>query len=160
MDRPVGVLAGIARHAFKRGPMEVLDAVDVTVAGGLDGDFRGTVKPGGRGRRQVTMIERGDWDGAMAALGRAIPWQERRVNLLLDGIDIPQVPGTRMRIGGIELEITVECDPCFRMEAVAPGLEAALTPDWRAGACSRVRAGGRITVGDPVTLIQPEQLLL
>jgi MOSC domain-containing protein YiiM len=160
MDGPAGVLAGIARHAFKRGPMEVLDAVDVTVAGGLAGDFRGTIKPGGRGRRQVTMIERRDWDGAMAELGRAIPWQERRVNLLLEGIDIPQVPGTRLRIGVIELEITVECDPCFRMEAVAPGLEAALTPDWRAGACSRVRAGGRIAVGDPVTIIQPEQLLL
>ena len=150
-----GVLVGIARHARPKGPMELLEAVAVTVEGGLDGDCRGRVKPNGRGRRQVTMMERRDWDAAMAELGQAIPWQERRVNLLLDGIDIPQVPGTRIRIGAVELEITVECDPCFRMEAVAPGLEAALTPDWRGGACSRVKAGGRITIGDAVTVIPP-----
>jgi MOSC domain-containing protein YiiM len=160
MGLSAGVLVGIARHARPKGPMEVLEAVDVTLDGGIDGDCRGRLKPGGRGRRQVTMMERGDWQAAMAELGQAIPWQERRVNLLFDGIDIPQVAGTRIRIGAVELEITVECDPCFRMEAVAPGLEAALTPDWRGGACSRVRAGGRIALGDAVTIIPPQQLLL
>ena len=149
----MGVLAGIARHAFPKAPMEVLDAVDVTVEGGLQGDFRGAVKPGGRGKRQVTMMERADWDAAMAELGHAIPWQERRVNLLLDGIDIPQVPGTRVRIGAVELEITVECDPCSRMETIARGLKAALNTDWRGGACSRVKVAGRITVGDTVAIV-------
>ena len=149
----MGVLAGIARHAFPKAPMEVLDAVDVTVEGGLQGDFRGAVKPGGRGKRQVTMMERADWDAAMAELGHAIPWQERRVNLLLDGIDIPQVPGTRVRIGAVELEITVECDPCSRMETIATGLKAALNTDWRGGACSRVKVAGRITVGDTVAIV-------
>jgi len=155
-----GVLVGIARHARPKGPMELLETVEVTLDGGLDGDCRGRVKPNGRGRRQVTLMERGDWQAAMTELGQAIPWQERRANLLLDGIDIPQVPGTRIRIGTVELEITVECDPCFRMEAVAPGLEAALTPDWRGGACTRVKAGGRIALGDVVTIIPPQQLLL
>lgn len=153
----MGVLVGIARHAFPKAPMELLEAVDVTVDGGLHGDFRGAVKPGGRGKRQVTLMERGDWDAAMAELGHAIPWQERRVNLLLDGIDIPQRPGARLRIGAIELEITVECDPCSRMETIATGLKAALTPDWRGGACSRVRTGGRIAIGDRVTLLDHPQ---
>jgi len=133
--------------------MEVLDAVDVTVEGGLHGDFRGTVKPGGRGKRQVTMMERIDWDAAMAYLGHAIAWQERRVNLLLDGFDIPQVRGTRVRIGSVELEITVECDPCSRMETIAAGLKGALLHDWRGGACTRVKVGGRIAIGDPVTIV-------
>ena len=148
----MGVLVGIARHAFPKAPMEVLDAVEVTVEGGLHGDFRGAVKPGGRGKRQVTMMERRDWDAAMAELGHAIPWQERRVNLLLDGIDIPQVPGTRVRIGAVELEITVECDPCSRMETIAEGLRAALTPDWRGGALAQVIEGGRISVGDTIRI--------
>ena len=147
------MLAGIARHAFPKAPMEVVEAVDVTVEGGLHGDFRGAVKPGGRGKRQVTMMERGDWDAAMAELGRSIPWQERRVNLLLDGVDIPQISGTRVRIGAVELEITVECDPCSRMETIATGLKAALNDDWRGGACARVKIGGRITVGDPVSIV-------
>lgn len=149
-----GVLAGIARHARPKGPMELLDAIEVTVEGGLHGDFRGAVKPGGRGRRQVTMMERRDWDAAMAELGHVLPWQERRANLLLDGIDIPQVPGAALRIGTVELEISFECDPCSRMEAIAEGLKAALTPDWRGGACARVRRGGRIAVGDAVTVIE------
>jgi len=153
----MGVLVGIARHAFPKAPMELLEAVDVTVDGGLHGDFRGAVKPGGRGKRQVTLMERGDWDAAMAELGHAIPWQERRVNLLLDGIDIPQRSGARLRIGAIELEIMVECDPCSRMETIATGLKAALTPDWRGGACSRVRTGGRIAIGDRVTLLDHPQ---
>ncbi|NIJ28886.1 MOSC domain-containing protein YiiM [Sphingomonas insulae] len=146
------MLVGIARHAFSKAPMELLAAVDVTLDGGLHGDFRGAVKPGGRGKRQVTMMERVDWDAAMAELGHAIPWQERRVNLLLDGIDIPQLPGTRIAIGDAEFEVTVECDPCSRMETVAAGLKAALTPDWRGGACTRVRVPGRIAVGDTVTI--------
>jgi MOSC domain-containing protein YiiM len=147
-----GTLAGIARHARPRGPMEVIDHVGVTVDGGLDGDFRGAVKPGGRGRRQVSLIERRDWDVAMAELGTDHHWSARRANLLVDGIDLPQVGGTRLRIGAVVIEITQECDPCSRMEEIEPGLKAALTPDWRGGALARVIEGGEITVGDTIRI--------
>jgi MOSC domain-containing protein YiiM len=131
--------------------METVDAVEVTVDGGIQGDFRGSVKPGGKGRRQVTLMERGDWDAAMAEVGHTISWAERRANLLVDGLDLPQVAGVRLRIGAdVVLEITRECDPCERMEALASGLRAALTPDWRGGVCTRVKAGGRIAVGDEI----------
>ncbi|MGR6328108.1 MOSC domain-containing protein [Sphingomonas sp. XXL09] len=157
-EEPVGVLAGIARHAFPKAPMELVDHVDVTVDGGLHGDFRGAVKPGGRGRRQVTLMEAGDWAAAMAELDHAIPWQERRANLLVEHLDLPQTAGTLIGIGAeVVLEITVECDPCSRMETIATGLKAALTPDWRGGACSRVRRGGRIAVGDPIHILDPSQ---
>nr|WP_183986638.1 MOSC domain-containing protein [Sphingomonas jinjuensis] len=133
--------------------MELVEAVEVTVDGGIHGDFRGAVKPGGRGRRQVTLIERGDWDAAMAEVGHTIAWQERRANLLVDGLDLPQVPGVRLRIGrDVVVEITRETDPCERMEALAPGLRAALTPDWRGGVCTRVRQGGHIAVGDEIRI--------
>ena len=148
----IGVLAGIARHAVRKAPMEVVDAVSITVDGGIAGDFRGTVRPGGKGRRQVTLMERGDWAAAMAEVGRDIPWYERRVNLLVDGLDLPQLAGTRLRLGSVVLEVTLECDPCIRMEAIAPGLEAALAKDWRGGVCTRVRAGGRIAVGDEIRI--------
>jgi len=148
-----GTLVGIARHGRPRGPIEILDAVDVTVESGLAGDFRGAVKPGGKGKRQVSLIEAGDWAAAMAELGHDLPWWVRRANLLVDGLDLPQTPGARVRIGGqVVIEITTECDPCSRMEEILPGLKAALTPDWRGGALGRVLSGGRIAIGDAVVV--------
>lgn len=148
-----GILSGIARHARPRGPIETLDVVEVTIEAGLSGDFRGAVKPGGRARRQVSMIEAADWASAMAELGHDLPWWVRRANLLVEGLDLPQTPGARVRIGAdVVVEITTECDPCSRMEEIAPGLKAALTPDWRGGALGRVLSGGRIQVGDAVVI--------
>ncbi|TPG21615.1 MOSC domain-containing protein [Sphingomonas koreensis] len=147
-----GTLAGIARHARPRGAMEVLEHVRVTIEAGLDGDFRGAVKPGGRGRRQVSLIERADWDAAMADLGADHHWSARRANLLVDGLDLPQRAGARLRIGTVLLEIKQECYPCSRMDAIDPGLKAALTPDWRGGALARVIAGGDIAIGDEIGL--------
>ena len=147
-----GRLAGIARHAVPKGPMEVIDTAIVTLEGGVEGDVRGRIKPGGRGRRQVTLIERADWDAALAEIDRAIPWQERRANLLVEDFDLPQIPGTRLRIEPVLLEITIECDPCHRMDAIADGLQVALKPDWRGGACSRVIEGGTIRIGDTIRI--------
>ncbi|MDQ1230363.1 MULTISPECIES: MOSC domain-containing protein [unclassified Sphingomonas] len=147
-----GHLAGIARHAVPKGRVEVLDTAIVTLAGGVEGDCRGRIKPGGRGRRQVTLIERADWDAALAEIDRDIPWQERRANLLVEDFDLPQIPGTRLRIGPVLLEITMECDPCHRMDAIADGLQAALRPDWRGGVCTRVIEGGTIRIGDNIRI--------
>ncbi len=133
--------------------MESIDHAEVSLDGGIAGDFRGARKPGGLGRRQVTLMEAGDWDRAMTEVGRTIPWFERRANLLVEGLDLPQTAGVRLAIGAdVVLEITRETDPCERMEALAPGLRAALTPDWRGGACTRVLAGGRIAVGDLIRI--------
>ncbi|MGL4312799.1 MAG: MOSC domain-containing protein [Sphingomonas sp.] len=149
-----GTLAGIARHVAPRAAMEVLRSVAITPERGVEGDCKGRFKPGGRNRRQVTLIERGDWDAAMAELGIAIPWQERRANLLVDGLDLPQIAGAVLRIGAVRLIVMVECDPCQRMDALHPGLRAALRPDWRGGVCCRVLSGGVITVGDRVEIEQ------
>jgi MOSC domain-containing protein YiiM len=149
-----GTLAGIARHAFPKGAMEAIDHADVTLAGGIVGDFRGAMK-GKPYRRQVTLIERGDWAAAMAEVDHSYDWTARRSNLLVDTLDLPQVPGTLLRIGAdVVLEITRETDPCERMEALAPGLKAALLPDWRGGVCARVVSEGRITIGDTIEVLR------
>jgi MOSC domain-containing protein YiiM len=149
-----GTLLGIARHARPKAPMETLDRAVVGLDTGIAGDFRGAVKPGGRGRRQVTIITLADWNAALADLGTPVPWSERRANLLIDGLDLPREAGAELRIGeSCTLLITGECDPCRRMEAVAPGLEAALTPDWRGGRNMKVIAGGEIRVGDAVVIL-------
>ncbi|MHA6722808.1 MOSC domain-containing protein [Sphingomonas sp. RS2018] len=147
-----GTLAGIARHARPKGPMDTLGHALVTPEGGIVGDFRGAMK-GRPYKRQVTLMEAGDWAAAMAEVGHNIDWSERRANLLVAGLDLPQTPGTRLRIGEhVVLEITRETDPCERMEALAEGLRAALSPDWRGGVCAMVITGGAIGVGDTIRI--------
>ena len=51
------------------------------------------------------------------------------------------------------IEITDECEPCERMEALHPGLRAAMTPDWRGGFLGRVVEDGEIAVGDEVRVL-------
>jgi len=148
----MGQIAGIARHQFPKAPMETIQRARVTLEGGIAGDFRGAMK-GKPHKRQVTLMEAGDWDAAMAAVGHSIGWEQRRVNLLVDGLDLPQRPGARLRIGtDVVLEVRCECDPCSRMEALAEGLKAALTPDWRGGVCAMVIAPGEIVVGDEIRI--------
>lgn len=150
--RGQGIVAGIARHASPRAPMEEIERATITPEFGVDGDCKGRFKPGGRNRRQVTLIERQDWDSAMAELGVSHPWSARRANILVDGLDLPQVAGTVLRIGEVRLMVMVECDPCQRMDAVEPGLQAALKQDWRGGVCTRVLTGGVIAVGDVIAV--------
>ncbi|URW77145.1 MOSC domain-containing protein [Sphingomonas donggukensis] len=148
----MATVAGIARHPRSKAPMETLERAHVTLEGGIVGDFRGAMK-GKPYRRQITLMERADWDAAMVEVGHAIPWEQRRANLLVDGLDLPQTPGVRLRIGAdVVLEVTRETDPCERMEALAEGLRAALTPDWRGGACTMVITGGVIAVGDTIRI--------
>ncbi|SNS37275.1 hypothetical protein SAMN06295912_105105 [Sphingomonas laterariae] len=152
-----GRLLGIARHDRPRGPMETADRVSVTLDGGIAGDHRGRRKPGGTGKRQVTVITRAAWDKALSLLRRDdLHWSVRRANLIVDGVDLPQQPGARLVFaGGVVLEITGECDPCSRMDEIAPGLKDALTPDWRGGITARVLADGDLAIGDEVRIEHP-----
>lgn len=152
-----GRLGGIARHAFPRGPIETVGRVAVTFVEGVHGDFRGAVKPGKKGKRQVSLIEADSWAEAMADLrltdDEAPPWHARRANLLIEGLRLPREPGTILAIGEtVRIEVTQECDPCSRMEEIAPGLKAALTPDWRGGVLGRVIDEGEIAVGDQIRI--------
>ncbi len=145
-----GRLVGMARRDAPRAPMETLDSGRISVELGLEGDHRGVRKAGKDPKRQVTLLTREAWDAACADLGRAVPWTFRRSNLLVESLELPRAPGTIIAIGDVRLEMTVEIDPCQRMDEQAPGLQAALTPDWRGGVGCRVLSGGEVAVGDTI----------
>jgi len=152
-----GRLGGIARHERPRGPIETLARVFVTREEGVTGNCRGTIKPGGSDRRQVSLIEAESWAAAMADLGlrgeAAMPWHVRRANLLVEGLRLPREAGKVIAIGAsLRIEVTLECDPCSRMDAIRPGLRDALAPDWRGGVLGRVLADGEIALGDEVRI--------
>jgi MOSC domain-containing protein YiiM len=148
-----GRIAGIARHAISRGPIETLERVEISVERGVAGNRHGAVAPGGRGRRQVSLIEAQDWAAAMAEVGAELPWWERRANLLVEDFDLPHGGAVKVRIGEqVVLSILAEIDPCERMEELAPGLFDALKPDWRGGAGGKVISGGIVAVGDAIRI--------
>jgi MOSC domain-containing protein YiiM len=150
-----GRLAGIATRDRSRGEMRHgLERVHASRAAGIAGDFRGAqAAHRNKFKRQVSLIEAESWAAAMAELRLDLPWWVRRSNLLLEGIRLPRQERFTVRIGSeCRLLITVECDPCSRMEEIAPGLEAALTPDWRGGFLAEVIDDGDIAVGDQVRI--------
>lgn len=151
----MGRLLGIARHERPRGPMEVIPQVEVTCAAGVAGDCRGALRPGKRNWRQVSLLEQDSWDEALATLGVDLPWQARRANLLIGDLKLPRRTGAVIAIGpALRLETTGECDPCSRMDELAPGLKTALMPFWRGGVLARVLSDGVIAVGDEVRIEQ------
>ena len=150
-----GKLAGIARHAQPKGPMETLVRVAVTTTEGVHGDFRGAMASSKPSRqRQVSLIEADSVSAAMAEAGALLDWSDCRRNLLVQGLRLPREEGTRVQIGdSLVIEVTCECDPCERMDALHRGLRAALTPDWRGGFLGRVVEDGEIAVGDEIRIL-------
>lgn len=150
-----GRLAGIARHDRPKGPIETIKAVLVTAAEGVHGDHRGRLAAKKPGRtRQISLIEADGVAAAFAECGADLAWSDCRRNLLVEGLRIPREPGAHVAIGNhLVIEITDECEPCERMDALHQGLRAALAPDWRGGFLGRVIADGEIALGDEVRII-------
>jgi len=143
-----GTLRAIATRSAKSVAMITRMQATVDPMAGLDGDFHR--KPG---KRAVTVLALEKWNAACADVGADLPWTTRRANLLISGVDLPDKPGRRLRIGPVVLQITGETHPCDRMDAQHAGLTHALTPDQRGGVCCRIIEGGEIAVGDTVTLL-------
>jgi MOSC domain-containing protein YiiM len=151
-----GRLDGIARHDRPKGPMETVDHVAVDAGQGVHGDFRGALaatKPARK--RQVSIIEAESLATAFAECGAAqLTWSDCRRNLLVSGLRLPRIAGARVAVGAsLVIEVTMECDPCERMDGLHQGLRAAMTPDWRGGVCGRVVQDGTIALGDEVRIL-------
>lgn len=138
-----GNLVGIARAHELGAPLEEMTSASISLERGIAGDARGA-KHG----RQVSVLFRDGWEDACRDLGVELPWVTRRANLLLASLDRPREAGGRLRIGELELQITMETRPCHLMDRARVGLRAALRPDWRGGVCCVVCHGADIKLGD------------
>jgi MOSC domain-containing protein YiiM len=127
------------------GPMEAVDGAEMLEGRGLAGSA------GWGGRRQVTFLEAEAWQRHMTALEATVDPVERRANFLLSGCDLAGSRGRVLRLGATcRVRIVGETKPCERMDAVHPGLQAMMRPDWGGGAFGEVLTGGSIRVGDVV----------
>jgi MOSC domain-containing protein YiiM len=142
-----GRLRAIWVKRFKKGPMDPRDAAILVAGHGLVGNANKG------GRRQVILLEEEAWADALAEipnLGVPLDPSARRANLLVSGFPLEGTRGRILRVGPARLRIWSECTPCHQMEEACAGLQAALRPHWRGGACAEVMEGGEIRVGDEI----------
>ncbi len=142
-------LSAIAYKHIKSGPIFEVNKVKVTKAVGLTLGL-----PRRSGSRQITLLSLAQWQQACKALNVKLPWTARRANLLICGLQFnAQHIGQVIHIGQLQLLITGETEPCFKMDRVQPGLSAALD-NFKAGVTAKVLNDAEIKVGDPIHLTE------
>ena len=100
----------------------------------------------------MTILDQGRWDEVCRELGKDLDPGARRANLVLQGINLSDSRGGKLRIGEALVEVLGETRPCELLDDACPGLGDVLKPDWRGGAYGRVLEGGAIQVGDAVAM--------
>ena len=108
------------------------------------------------GQRQVTVIEKEDFDRIRMSLPDAEPIM-RRANIMVSGIRLEGTLEHVLSLGGVRLLIQGETRPCPRMDAQCQGLTAALDPQWNGGVYGIVLDDGEVRVGDQVSMSPPEE---
>ena len=134
--------------------MMAVDRIEAVAGKGIVGDQRyfGRLsrRTGQPSRRQVTLIEREVLAGHAARLGCApVAPGRARANIETEGIDLSTLVGRLLRVGTILLEVVQHRDPCWKMDAVEPGLRALMEPP-RQGVLAVVLESGLAHVGDAV----------
>ena len=140
-------IIGIAIAKKLMGEIEELKTVYVSVESGINGDARGRKR-----NRQITILFEDDWGDACKDINENLHWTSRRANLLVSGLRGPQKEGSIIEIGDIKLMVCFETDPCEVMEKTFKGLRKALEPGWRGGVCCSVLSGGKLSIGDKLSI--------
>ena len=146
-DAGAGTVAGILLAPDAEAAMARVDAAEALAGNGLAGDRyaddRGTFH-GPRGY-QVTLV-------AAEALDEAgVTWEQARRNVVTRDIDVNALVGRVFRVGDVKCVGRRLAEPCAHLEKVSgSGIMRPLV--HRAGLRADILTGGRIKVGDAVTV--------
>jgi MOSC domain-containing protein YiiM len=157
----IGTVASLHLHPEVSG--EALRAVNEVYAEagkGLVGDtriFGRKNQQGEPGRRQVSLIAREEIARHAAALGLAeIAPGAVRSNIETTGLDLMSFLGREMAVGEAVLLFCEARKPCWKMDRIAPGLQA-LMSQARQGVLAQVIRAGRIRAGDAIRPFSPAE---
>jgi MOSC domain-containing protein YiiM len=123
--------------------MEELQEATVVTNAGFEGCAH--ARPGGK--RQVLLVDQETLVSMELAPGII------RENITTEGLPVNQLRiGERLRIGAIEVEVRLVCEPCDELEKVRPGLKEAALVGKRGMLCQVLR-GGVIRRGDNIEIL-------
>ncbi len=137
---------GKVLHLFRapktRRAMEELASVRVLENVGLEGCAH--ARP--NGKRQVLLMDAETLRNFALAPGIA------RENITTEGLDVNGLAiGQKLRLGEVQMVVSLVCEPCEQIEALRAGLQAAMV--GRRGMLCRVESGGVVKVGDEIELL-------
>ena len=121
----------------------VVEAVEVA-PGGIVGDRY-------RDAGDITLIEAEALEGLREDTGIELSHAESRRQVLTRGIRLNDLVGKRFRVGEVECVGAELCEPCSHLQSLTyPGVLRGLV--HRAGLRADIVSGGRIAVGDALTV--------
>ena len=134
-------VVNLFRAPKRRAAMEELRQARVVENAGLDGCAH--ARPGGK--RQVLLM-----DIETLRAFDLVPGMVRE-NITTEGLEVNALKaGQKLRMGEVELEVSLVCEPCDQIEALRAGLQEEMI--GRRGMLCRVLRGGTVKQGDPIAL--------
>ncbi len=138
MARVVGVWTSPEK---KSGRMDGHERANAIAGHGLEGCAH--ARPGTK--REVLFASQEHLDALQLEPGAI------RENITVAGDDVERWPiGQRVRAGDAVFEITMVCDPCYKMDEIREGLRKEL--QGKRGMLAKVVQGGEVAVGDELSL--------
>jgi MOSC domain-containing protein YiiM len=120
--------------------MLTVDQAEAVAGKGLEGD-----RSFGHPKRQVLLVSSQVLDSLDLSPGVI------RENVTTQNLDVDDLaPGTILKIGSAEFEITIPCEPCWKMDRLRSGLQTDLK--GQRGVFAIVNKSGRIGIGDAIQI--------
>jgi MOSC domain-containing protein YiiM len=157
----IGTVASLHLHPDVPGEaLRTVSEVYAEVGKGLVGDariFGRKNQQGEPGRRQVSLIAREEIARHAEALGLAeIAPGAVRSNIETTGLDLVSFLGRELQAGEAVLLFYEARKPCWKMDRIAPGLQAMMS-QARQGVLAQVIRAGWIRAGDAIRPISLEE---
>lgn len=155
MSEIKGRVASLHLHPEKSGePLRTVEQIEVVEQKGIRGNprkFGVTSRSTGQpSKRQVTLIEREQISEHATTLGlETIAPGAGRSNIETSGVNLIELLGREVRIGGATLLFYEARLPCEKMDRLCAGLRR-LMENNRQGVLAQVIRGGVIRVGDEI----------
>ena len=138
----MGKVLHLFRAPERRAAMEELATVEVLENAG----FAGCAHARPNGKRQVLVVDRETLEKFALDPGMT------RENITTQGIDVNALAvGQRLRVGEVELSVSLACEPCEQIEALRTGLLKAMM--GQRGMLCKVLRGGVVKVGDEIEVM-------
>ena len=140
-----GTIVNLHIARVKGTPSDPVDTARAISAEGLDGDR--SRNP--RNLRQVLVMDKETLDHYGLQPGQI------KENITITGLDLTQAQQGQVFFIGppdnqVTLEVTGDCEPCQKMDALIPGLQKQIF--GHRGILTVVLQGGQINIGDPIRL--------